>query len=322
MSTADGTAYKCSGYLNIPFTFKGITRVVPTVLVPQISRTLILGADFWESFKIQPMIDVGKGSKKMETLRAVGEPYICFNIEPTVELPKVEEKEPDVTLDIPTIDEPTEPTPENIETEHELSESEGGKLIDTIKKFDFTSPGQLGRTDLIQHEIVLKEDAKPRNQPVYKCSPFIQKEIDSEIERFKELDVIEECYSEWTNPLVPVKKSNGKIRVCLDSRRINAMTVKDAYPMQNMQDIFHRLGHAKFYTIIDLKDAYFQIPLKEECRNYTAFRTSKGLFRFKVCPFGLTNAPFTMCRLMNKAIGFDLQPFVFVYLDNIVIAWR
>ena len=134
------------------------------------------------------------------------------------------------------------------------------------------------------------------------------------------MDVIEECHSEWTNPLVPVRKSNGKIRVCLDSRRINSMTIKDAYPIRNMLEIFQRLENAKYFSIIDLKDAYFQIPLKEECRNLTAFRTSKGLFRFKVCPFGVTNAPFTMCRLMDKVIGFDLIPSVFVYLDDIVIA--
>lgn len=320
VSTADGTEYRCLGYLNIPFTYKGITKIVPTIIVPQISRSLILGADFWECFGIKPMIDIGNGPEKIETLRATEESYICFNIEPTTDLPKVKEDEPDETLDIPAFDVPPEPEPESVETEHQLSIEEREKLIETIKRFDFTAPGKLGRTNLIQHEIILKEDSKPRNQPVYKCSPFIQQEIDDEIERFKQLDAIEECFSEWTNPLVPVRKSNGKIRVCLDSRRINAMTIKDAYPMQNMQDIFHRLGHAKYYSIIDLKDAYFQIPLKKECRNYTAFRTSKGLYRFKVCPFGLTNAPFTMCRLMNKVIGFDLQPFVFVYLDDIVIA--
>lgn len=178
VSTADGTEYKCSGYLNIPYTFKGITRVVPTIIVPQISRTLILGADFWESFRILPMIDVGNGPERIETLQVLKEPYICFNIEPTGELPRVEDKEPDETLDIPTFDEPNEPIPEEIETEHKLSESERCSLIETIKKFEFTSPGKLGRTDLIEHEIVLKDDAKPRNQPVYKCSPFIQKEID------------------------------------------------------------------------------------------------------------------------------------------------
>lgn len=320
VSTADGTEYKCLGYLNLPYTYKDKTKVVPTIIVPELSRPLILGTDFWEKFGITPMIDVGNGPEKIETTKTDINSLLCFNIEPTGQCLKIDEREPDETLDVPTMDTPTEPMPESIETEHELTERQRAELISVIKEMEFTSPGKLGRTNWIEHEIILKEDAKPRNQPVYKCSPYIQQEIDAEIERFKSLDAIEECYSEWTNPLVPVRKANGKIRVCLDSRRINAMTVKDAYPMQNIQDIFHRLGHAKFYSIIDLKDAYFQIPLKEESRNYTAFRTSKGLFRFKVCPFGLTNAPFTMCRLMNKVIGFDLQPFVFVYLDDIVIA--
>ncbi|XP_055621960.1 uncharacterized protein LOC129765578 [Toxorhynchites rutilus septentrionalis] len=321
VSTADGTAYKCLGYLNVPYTYKNMTRVIPTIIVPQISRKLILGTNFWEGFSIKPMIDMGYGLEKIETLDIGQTSQMCFTVEPTVEIPKIPEKE-DETLDFPTFDSPAEPIPDEIETEHNLTTKERAQLITTIKQFAFTAPGKLGRTNLIQHEIILKEDAKPRNQPVYKCSPYIQKEIDEEIERFKQLDAIEECYSEWTNPLVAVRKSNGKIRVCLDSRRINAMTVKDAYPMQNMQDIFHRLENAKFFSVIDLKDAYFQIPLKEECRNFTAFRTSKGLFRFKVCPFGLTNAPFTMCRLMNKVIGFDLQPNVFVYLDDVVVATK
>lgn len=85
-----------------------------------------------------------------------------------------------------------------------------------------------------------------------------------------------------------------------------------------MLEIFQRFEHAKYFSIIDLKDAYFQIPLKEESRNYTAFRTSQGLFRFKVCPFGVTNAPFTM----DKVIGFDRMPSVFVYLDDIEIATK
>ncbi|XP_058811036.1 uncharacterized protein LOC131675924 [Topomyia yanbarensis] len=264
VSTADGTEYKCLGYLNIPFTYKNKTKVIPTIIVPQISRSLILGADFWDSFGIQLMIDVRNGPEKIETLETSTNSLLCYNIEPTGELPKLEQKDTDETLDIPTMGEILEPVPDTVETEHELNEARRAELVEAIKQFDCTSPGKLGRTNLIQHEIILKEDAKPRFQPVYKCSPFIQQEIDAEIERFKSLDAIEECYSEWTNPLVPVRKANGKIRVCLDSRRINAMTVKDAYPMQNMQHIFHRLGHAKFYSIIDLKDAYFQIPLKEQ----------------------------------------------------------
>lgn len=319
--TADNTEYKCLGYLNIPYTYKNHTRVVPTVVVPEISKP-ILGCNFWKSFGITPMADLGNGPEQVGEFSETTE-LIAFTLEPVETLPSIPTPDEDTTLDVPTLDIPEgkqEPTEETIEVEHELTEDQRRELLAVVKQFEFTCSEKLGRTNLIEHEIVLKEGAKPKNQPVYRCSPSIQKEIDSEIERFKQMGVIEECYSEWTNPLVPVRKSNGKIRVCLDSRRINAMTVKDTYPIRNMLEIFQRLERAKFFSIIDLKDAYFQIPLKEECRNFTAFRTSKGLFRFKVCPFGVTNAPFTMCRLMDKVIGFDLMPAVFVYLDDIVVA--
>ncbi|XP_062556949.1 uncharacterized protein LOC134221780 [Armigeres subalbatus] len=322
VSTADGSNYRCLGYVNIPFTFKNMTKVIPTIVVPEISRQLILGADFWEAFGIRPMIDLGNGPETLEITAPSDSEAICYTIEPSNQLPTIEHEESDETLDIPVYEGPTETAadPENIETEHALTDGQRAQLIDVIKKFELTSEGKLGRTHLIEHEIVLKDGVKPRNPPMYKCSPYIQEAINAEVERFKQLDAIEECYSEWTNPLVPVRKKNGKVRVCLDSRKINKLTVKDSYPMRNMQDIFRRLGKAKYFTVIDLKDAYFQIPLKEGSRNYTAFRTAKGVFRFKVLPFGVMNAPFTMSRLMDKALGFDLEPFVFVYLDDIVIA--
>lgn len=247
-----------------------------------------------------------------------------FFLHPIETLPSLEKPDPDESLDIPGLElpEPSQTTPESIETEHELTTMERSLLTEVVREFPCTTENQLGRTTLIQHEIILRDEVKPRRQPLYRCSPSIQAEMDKEIERYKKLDAIEECSSEWANPLVPVRKSNGKIRVCLDSRRINAITKKDSYPMRDMKGIFHRLESAKYFSVIDLKDAYFQIPLKEECRDLTAFRTSKGLYRFKVCPFGLTNAPFTMCRLMDKVIGFDLEPHVFVYLDDIVVATK
>ncbi|XP_055603742.1 uncharacterized protein LOC129751973 [Uranotaenia lowii] len=270
------------------------------------------------------MVDLGNGPELIGEFEGQEE-SIAFNLEPIDQLPKIKIEETDGTLDIPTFDvpdKPPEPTLEMIETEHELSSEEKSQLLEAIKEFEFTSSGKLGRTNVIEHNIVLKEGAKPRNQPIYRCSPSIQAEIDAEIERFKNMDVIEECVSEWTNPLVPVRKSNGKIRVCLDSRRLNSLTMKDTYPIRNMLEIFQRLEHAKFFSIIDLKDAYFQIPLREECRKYTAFRTKLGLFQFKVCPFGVTGAPAAMNRLMDRTIGFDLMPAVFVYLDDIVIATK
>lgn len=327
--TADHTQYSCIGYANIPITFRDVTKVVSVVIVPEISRNLILGINFWKIFGIRPMM---QGASGLEEVAEIGvlpnletqQASFHFFIHPIDSLPVIEQTTPDDSLDISGLELPesSETTPETIETEHELTKQERKDLTEVVRLFPCTSDNFLGRTQLLQHEIILREEAKPRRQPVYRCSPSIQAEMDREIERYKKLDAIEECSSEWANPLVPVRKSNGKLRVCLDSRRINALTKKDSYPMRNMREIFHRLESARFFSVIDLKDAYFQIPLKEECRDYTAFRTSKGLFRFKVCPFGLTNAPFTMCRLMDKVIGFDLEPHVFVYLDDIVVATK
>ncbi|XP_062714198.1 calponin homology domain-containing protein DDB_G0272472-like [Aedes albopictus] len=258
----------------------------------------------------------------------VGKQPISFSVhfmeksEEAEELVIKSRPEEDDSLDVPTLDLPKDPGKfiENVETEHELSEPDRERLKQVLKRFACTSENQLGRTTLLEHHIELVEGTNLKDLPMYRYAPKIWDKIEAELERWKELNVIEECVAEYANPLVPVRKANGKIRVCLDSRRINSITKKDAYPMRNMSEIFHRLKKAKYFSVIDLKDAYFQIPLNEKSRDYTAFRTPKGLFRFKVVPFGLKNAPFTMNRLMNRAFGFDLEPKVFTYLDDIIIA--
>lgn len=324
--TADKTAHSCLGYVNLPMEFKGVTKIIPTLVVPQVTRELILGFNFWKLFGIQPMMQGEKGLEQVGTtepnLKSKTVETIQFSVLPIESFPIIKTTEPDESLDIPELElpEPSVTTPETVETEHDLSPTERAGLVECIKQFPCTTEGKLGRTTLIQHEIVLKEGAIPKRQPLYRCSPAVQAEMEAEIGRYKKLDAIEECSSEWASGLVPVRKSNGKLRVCLDSRRINGWTKKDSYPMRNMREIFNRLEKAKYYSVVDLKDAYFQIPLKEESRDYTAFRTPQGLYRFKVLPFGLTNAPFTMCRLMDRVIGFDLEPNVFCYLDDIVIA--
>lgn len=327
--TADNTSHDCLGFVQLPIKFRGVTKVVQVVVVPPVCRKLILGYNFWRTFGIQPMMESVNGFESVASPPAVNSgrnsvEVIEFTLLPIETLPILKPMEPDESLDIPALElpEPSQTKPEDVETEHELKEDERRQLVEAVRLFPVTTENRLGRTHLIQHEIILNEDAKPRRSPVYRSSPAVQAEMEAEIERYKRLDAIEECASEWANSLVPVRKANGKLRVCLDSRRINSFTKKDSYPMKNMGEIFNRLGKATFYSVVDLKDAYFQIPLSEASRDYTAFRTPQGLFRFKVCPFGLTNAPFSMCRLMDKVIGFDLEPNVFVYLDDIVIATK
>ena len=108
VTTADGSVHGCLGYVNLPLSYKGLTKVVPTLVVPEISRHLILGADFWESFGIRPMIDLGQGLEEIETVEHRTSSAVCFTIEPSGDLPKVETTEEDDTLDIPVYEGPTE----------------------------------------------------------------------------------------------------------------------------------------------------------------------------------------------------------------------
>lgn len=331
IKTADETAYKCEGVVQIPYTFNGLTNIVPTLLVPQISKKLILGMDFWDTFKIAPAFVEGKAIQiinnqegnainMIENFYADMEETIVFTVEPGEEINAANEEEiEDTSLDLPFLDEPGNKGDLDIVTEHDLSINERNELDQIIELFKTTNKGKLGRTNLICHKIDLVEGAVPKKPPQYRCSPHIQKEVDKEVARMLELDVIEESTAEWCNPLLPVKKSSGEWRICLDCRRINDATKNEAYPYPDMLGILGRIERSKYFTVIDLSKAYWQIPLEESSRDYTSFRAGKNLFRFKVMPFGLKGAPTTQTKLMNKVLGIDLEPYVYVYLDDIII---
>jgi len=115
-----------------------------------------------------------------------------------------------------------------------------------------------------------------------------------------------------------VKKPNGKYRFCLDFRKVNSVSKKDAYSLPNMNGILDKLWSARYISTIDLSQAYFQIPLAKDNREITAFSVpGKGLYHFTRMPYVLTGAPATLQRLLDKLIGPEIEPHA--YLDDIVI---
>lgn len=153
----------------------------------------------------------------------------------------------------------------------------------------------LGRTSLIEHHIDIG-NPKPCKQRFYPVSPAVEKLLYEEIDRMLEFDV---------SPMRMVVKPN-KVRLCLDARKLNDATKKDAYPLSSIDGIFSRLPKANIITKLDLKDAYWQIQLSEDSKALTAFTVpGRPLYQFKVMPFGLCNAPSTMCRLMDQIIPPD-----------------
>lgn len=176
----------------------------------------------------------------------------------------------------------------------------------------------MGRTKLINHGIDVGE-AKPIKQRFYPVSPAVEKVMFREIDRMLALGVIEESTSPWSSPMRLVLKPD-KVRLCLDARKFNNVTKKDAYPLPNIEGIFSRLPKANLISKLDLKDAYWQIGLTEEAKPLTTFTVpGRPLYQFVVMPFGLRTAPQTMCRLMDQLIPADLRYSVFGYLDDLII---
>lgn len=134
------------------------------------------------------------------------------------------------------------------------------------------------------------------------------------------LDVVEHCESPWSSPVLVVGKKDGKPRFCLDSRKLNSVTKKDAYSLPYISEILDNLKDARYISSADLSKAFWQIPIEETDREKTAFYVpSRGTFMFKTTAFGLTNAPATQQRLVDILFGPEFEQRVFAYLDNIVI---
>ncbi|KAG8725221.1 hypothetical protein FRC09_005676 [Ceratobasidium sp. 395] len=167
--------------------------------------------------------------------------------------------------------------------------------------------------------IDLKPDARPRHGPIYSVGVKEDKEMRETIERQLAHGLIRPSKSPMASPVIFVKKKNGKLRMCIDYRRLNDMTVKNVYPLPQTNNLIEKLCGAAIFTKLDLKWGYNLVRIKEGDEWKTAFKTKYGLFEYLVMPFGLTNAPATFQHFMNDILRDILDIFVIVYLDNILI---
>ena len=180
-------------------------------------------------------------------------------------------------------------------------------------------PHELPPNDRLHHPIDLTPAHKIPPRKLYRQSEDELKETKWQIYEYLDAGHIRPSSSAFGAPVLLVKKKDGSMRMCIDYRGLNDITVKNNFPLPRIDDLHDRLGKARYFTKLDLYSGYHQIPIRPGDEHKTAFTSRYGTYEFLVMPFGLTNAPATFQTAMNALFTSWLDVFVIVYLDDILI---
>ena len=180
-------------------------------------------------------------------------------------------------------------------------------------------PSKLPPRRDVDHHIDLEPGGAQPYQGIYRMSPVELGELRKQLDDLLEKGFIKPSKSPFGAPILFVHKKDGGLRMCIDYRALNKITVKNRYPIPRIDDLLDQLNGAKVFSKLDLASGYWQVRIAEGDTHKTAFRSRYGHFEFLVLPFGLTNAPSTFMTLMNQVLRPFLDKFFVVYLDDILI---
>ena len=171
----------------------------------------------------------------------------------------------------------------------------------------------------VEFTIDLLPGTAPISMPPYRFAPTELRELKTQLQELQDLGVIRTSILPWEAPTLFAQKKDGSLRLCIDYRKLNRVTVKNKYPMPRIDDLFHQLRGVTCFSKIDLRSCYHQLRVRQEDIPKTTFYPRYGHYEFVVMPFGLTNAPATFMDLMNRIFRAYLDRFVVVFVDDILV---
>ena len=215
----------------------------------------------------------------------------------------------------------SKPILELIELTDYLSLEEKTRVLELLNKHAEVfskDESDIGRLDVLEYHIELLDSTpiylKPRQFPEPVASDIAER-----CEQLQLLDIIEPSMSSWSSPVVPVRKKDGTMRLCVDYRRLNSVTKPDRYPLPNLNDSVYSLFGMRYFTSLDVTRGFYHVPIDKSSRECTAFSTQSGHWQFKRMPFGLRNAPAAFQRAMQLVLHKFPRGNVIVYIDDVLI---
>ncbi|CAI7857029.1 unnamed protein product [Closterium sp. NIES-54] len=172
------------------------------------------------------------------------------------------------------------------------------------------------------HRIELIPESTPPVRPTYKMSAVELKELKKQLEDLLAKEFIQPSSSPYASPVLFVRKKDGSLRMCVDYRGLNKITVKNGYPLPRIDELFEQVGEARYFSKLDLRSGYHQVRIQSEDIPKTAFRTRYGHYEFRVLPFGLTNAPATLQGMMQSIFSDFIDKFLVVFIDDLLVYSR
>jgi len=203
-------------------------------------------------------------------------------------------------------------------TDHQLRQF--CALIISFAHLFAVKPDDLGRTNVLKHKI--ETSGNPIRQGVRKLPLPKRDKVKKLLSEMQEREIIMPSKSSWASPIVLVPKKDGSVHFCVDYRKVNDVTHKDAYPIPRIDNTLDTLAGSKCFSTLDLKSGYWQVEVEEKHQEKTAFCTHEGLFQFNVMPFGLFNAPAMFQRLMDMVLTGLQWSSCIVYIDDIIVVGR
>jgi len=263
LRTANGSPLKVLGVLPLTLRLGGVAVDVKAVVADDVEESLLLGDDSLE--KLQAMIDYRVGGLVLPTGAVL---RWEDNAETDARVAEV-----------------NKPTP-----------GDGGtaisRVLEDMKDVFGTKARKLGAVKTTRHHIPLTSEV-PVEEPLRRTSRKQDAIIKEKMKEMLEEDVIEKAKSEYAAPVVLARKKDRSWRFCVDYRKLNSVTRRDPYPLPRIDEILDRLGNARVFSKVDVRNGYWHVLVAEEDRHKTAFITKQGTFQFKRMPFGLTGAPAT-----------------------------
>ena len=225
-----------------------------------------------------------------------------------------EHEDSELTLQFPEVKQSE--FPDNVRINPALSAERHKQMQSVLQEYSTTLSDLPGRTDVVEHVIRVTEE-KPFRIKQYDLPVHAGDAVAEEIDKMIASGIIEPSSSPYASPITVVKKKDNTIRLCIDFRRLNSVTEFDAEPIPTLEELLTKMQGARFFSKLDLTKGYWQIPIREDCRHYTAFQTPRGLYHFVFMPFGLSTAASTFQKMMQRVVG--NVDFIASYFDDVMV---